>query len=818
MDIQIPALSSILNINLISSYRGDDGGKHRAMRRFILYLFLMCSFVAFPQDVLIEFGDYTYRLVSLEDRTVELYKVPYEHKVVEVPASITYNAQSLTVIGVNKGAYDSALANGKGLKIVIGENCKYIQGTSSSTTYIIDIVVPSLAHYLTMTSAPLNNKRIYTSDGQPLPSVLRVPDSVEDITCENAFSRCSQIVEFIWERRFNEGSMKDLPRYMFYECKSIESITVPSVSIGSNALDECTALREVSILDMGEYSGSISGCKSLRKINGQLKGNPYFYGCTSLVEIRFAKGTHLISSIGYYNWMYNNSWERTIEMEGYRGVFTDCVNLSRIYFPDMETLFNTTYSDMSSSQDGQITYLYQFFPANAIFKSHAGEIYVGGKILTECIAPNGISKIPAGLFYNVKGIRSVDLSNITEIGDYAFANTDLVTLYVPSTVNKIGEHALDAKVVELERIPENNEDAKKSLIYNNTGRLIIHEYDRPCIFADSKQLGSVEIWNLTADIAKWAFENCPALATFTCRYSKDGLKINRYAFSNTSSLKYIKIPEGVTEIDRYAFGNSGLQTLEFAPRDELSLYCYYYDYQTYNPLAPHSASFQYCNINKLILDECNGGWHSYHFTPFNTNYCHYTGFYPWPNSNIEVVVFRNTYSADVDFYVTGSSKYYLNSEGCSNRTESVLRELDFGEGTCLIYLNGGNSLLSDNANWASYDKSQIEKITVRALNPPTVQEGGFSDWSFMNAQLLVPQESLEVYRQDPLWGKFWNIQGADLHEESGLEDAVIKSAVDERQDVYTLQGVCVMRKASADDIKKLVSGFYIIGGRKVFVR
>jgi hypothetical protein len=37
-------------------------------------------------------------------------------------------------------------------------------------------------------------------------------------------------------------------------------------------------------------------------------------------------------------------------------------------------------------------------------------------------------------------------------------------------------------------------------------------------------------------------------------------------------------------------------------------------------------------------------------------------------------------------------------------------------------------------------------------------------------------------------------------------------------DVYTLNGVCVLRNASAEDVKLLDKGVYIINGRKVALR
>lgn len=54
---------------------------------------------------------------------------------------------------------------------------------------------------------------------------------------------------------------------------------------------------------------------------------------------------------------------------------------------------------------------------------------------------------------------------------------------------------------------------------------------------------------------------------------------------------------------------------------------------------------------------------------------------------------------------------------------------------------------------------------------------------------------------------------------SGIDEIIFNnSAAPIRNDIYNLQGVCLKRNASEDDIKALAPGLYIIGGKKVLVR
>nr|WP_303743063.1 Ig-like domain-containing protein [uncultured Duncaniella sp.] len=58
---------------------------------------------------------------------------------------------------------------------------------------------------------------------------------------------------------------------------------------------------------------------------------------------------------------------------------------------------------------------------------------------------------------------------------------------------------------------------------------------------------------------------------------------------------------------------------------------------------------------------------------------------------------------------------------------------------------------------------------------------------------------------------------------SGIEDIIADEDVNDGSinrpnDIYNLQGICLKRNATDDDIKSLRPGFYIIGGKKVIVK
>lgn len=87
---------------------------------------------------------------------------------------------------------------------------------------------------------------------------------------------------------------------------------------------------------------------------------------------------------------------------------------------------------------------------------------------------------------------------------------------------------------------------------------------------------------------------------------------------------------------------------------------------------------------------------------------------------------------------------------------------------------------------------------------------------------LKDQEAVTVYSNGS-WKmpKLGQLDGtvvmklADRHEENGIGEV---DATDENVDVYTMQGVRVMRNADRAALKKLQPGIYVVGGRKVVVK
>jgi len=116
---------------------------------------------------------------------------------------------------------------------------------------------------------------------------------------------------------------------------------------------------------------------------------------------------------------------------------------------------------------------------------------------------------------------------------------------------------------------------------------------------------------------------------------------------------------------------------------------------------------------------------------------------------------------------------------------------------------------------AFYDCSKLAEINCRAKTPPTANWFAFSNY---NAVLNVPIGTAELYRSanEDCWPKFTTINEKDF-EASGIEEILI-SEDNKDIDIYNLNGVCIKRNATEDDINSLAPGLYVVGGKKVFVK
>ncbi|MDE6075181.1 MAG: leucine-rich repeat domain-containing protein, partial [Clostridia bacterium] len=154
----------------------------------------------------------------------------------------------------------------------------------------------------------------------------------------------------------------------------------------------------------------------------------------------------------------------------------------------------------------------------------------------DTIALTGITKIGAGAFYGLEGLKEITLpGELTEIADNAFAGTSLETITIPAGVKKIGANAF-ANCSNLATINFESGSQLEEIGARAFQRTAITSLDLP---ESVKKIGNEAFWrsaNLTevnipavTEMGQRAFALCPALTTVT--FGDAATTTGEYTFS-----------------------------------------------------------------------------------------------------------------------------------------------------------------------------------------------------------------------------------------------------------------------------------------------
>lgn len=255
-----------------------------------------------------------------------------------------------------------------------------------------------------------------------------------------AFAGCDQLATFV----FPEG-LDSIGAYAFSATK-LSSIVLPATlkSLDEGAFSRMPNLTSVTInpaVPMEIPISAFEGCLNLENVNlgPNVKGigDRAFKGTTKLSQIQFTVQNN-ITRIGE---------------EAFVGS-----NLNNFDFEN--SLFLTSVSDWAFAQSKQITAV---IPASV---NHMGKgVFYYATNLTSFVPDAHCDTISDLLLAGTKVVNDVTAAtNVSYIGRYAFYNTPITSLTLPSTVNYIGDRAmagmtkLHELTSEATEVPELGED------------------------------------------------------------------------------------------------------------------------------------------------------------------------------------------------------------------------------------------------------------------------------------------------------------------------------------------------------------------------
>lgn len=171
--------------------------------------------------------------------------------------------------------------------------------------------------------------------------------------------------------------------------------------------------------------------------------------------------------------------------------------------------------------------------------THIGTYVFGGyyskcRNLKNIVIPEGVVSIGAGAFYGASSLTSVSLpKSLTEIGDKAFGSSGLTAVVIPEGVTTIGTDAFaHSRQLSSVKLPNSLTEMGWNVFRECALTSVVIPEGVTTIeggtFRDNRQLSSVELPKNLKTIGLMAFSGCSALSS-------------------------VRIPDGVTSIDREAF-------------------------------------------------------------------------------------------------------------------------------------------------------------------------------------------------------------------------------------------------------------------------
>ena len=303
-------------------------------------------------------------------------------------------------------------------------------------------------------------------------------------------------------------SVQSIGDFAFYSCTGLMSVTIGNSvqSIGDWAFSGCANLTSVTIPDSVQSigPGALSGCASLASITISSSNQDY----SSVDGVLFDKnGTTLIQCPGGKTGSY-------IVPDTVRSIgdyaFAYCTGLTSLMIPDPAQSIGDYVFDGCTG-----------LASITVSSSNQDYSSVDGVLFDK----NGTTLIqyPAG-----KTGSYIVPDTVQSIGDYAFQNTNLISVTIPDSVQSIGDYAFQNTNLISVTIPDSVQSIGDFAFYSCTG------------------LMSVTIGNSVQSIGGYAFAHCTGLTSVTIPDSVQSIGYRAFFFC--TGLTSVTIPDSVQSI------------------------------------------------------------------------------------------------------------------------------------------------------------------------------------------------------------------------------------------------------------------------------
>ncbi len=582
-------------------------------------------------------------------------------------------------------------------------------------------------------------------------------------------------------------NVTELGEMLFYAC-NIKSLEIPQ---------SVTSIKTYAFYNNDKLT-SVTIPKSVMTIDDSA-----FYGC-GLTSVRFEDCSIPIS-------LEKDVFHRCPLQEVYIGRninFTD--DYSGFPFYDKETLTSVTIGE-------QVTELGDYLFC-----------YCCNLVSVEI--PNSVTSIGCSTFSYCNGLQSIKLSNsLTEIKSCAFSScSNLTSINIPNTVTSLGDGAFSGC---------------SSLVSVNIPNSITTI--NPWLFSECHGLTSINIPNSVTSIGVNAFYNCSSLTSAIIPNSVTS--IGEYSFSDCYSLTSAIIPNSVTEIGEKAFSHCyKLTSIDIPNSVKVIGGLTFNDCSSLTSITFMDSSesislgdnvFSSCPIEKIYLGR-DLTYKSYHDI-------YYEVYSPFYNSTTLSSITLGNKVTELGSYLfakcsgltsiripesvtkIGDSAFsYCNSltEVTIPNSVTSISNNAFARCNCLTSVNIPNSVTSigngafcgcssltsvnipnsvTSIGWDAFlDCSGLTSVYYAAEEPIECGLDTFSDETYGNATLYVPEKAIAKCKEIDPWKNFGHIVACDF---SGIDEVSADFDANASYEVFTFNGVKV-----SESLEGLAKGVYIV--------
>lgn len=575
----------------------------------------------------------------------------------------------------------------------------------------------------------------------------------------SAFSTCTSLKEINIPK-----STSEIGKYAFRSCKMLGKIELPQniTTISECCFTGCTSLTNIVIpngvtkIDFCAFRGCTQLSSVVMPSSLSVIADKAFKDCHSLKSIHFPK---TLNSIGTY-------------------CFEECTDIESLHLPKTENIGEGAFSGCTglrsvTIQEGTHTIPLAMFAnctnLNSVVMPNS-IVKVGRQIFIRCTnlknvtLPNHLTEISNGMFSGCASLKSVKLpESVTEIKANAFYNSGLERMFIPAKVAQINNGAFNGcKNLSVISVDENNDffTSDEYVLYNKDRTKLIYafghitEFDTPesvteishLAFANHEELRKVRISKNVKIIKSRAFSPCDNIQEFWVDERNANFKTIGNVLFNKQGTEIIKayslkgtyqVPDSVIEIMPHAFsGNDDLTEVIIGNHVETIDACAFARCKQLKKItipasvvSIKSLVFYNCtNLEKIEIDKANPMYCTDNNIMYNKSRT--TLFKAFGNK--EKYNIAPTVTSIQPFAFEGCNKLsYINIPASTSK---------FGE---KIFESCSN-LQNIKVNWIKPFYMPISKM--------------FSNSTMQKAILIVPDMSVQKYRENEFWGQFKYIE------------------------------------------------------------